>query len=160
MRFFFSVKKRKDDKQVKESAKEGEIGGKGKSKKRKVQKKSEEEKLDVADKDENDEDDYHDMENEARKDLVAVGSYVAVATPEKCRKNYWLYKCVVKSSDTFVGLYYEETGKFTFRQTNTKEDVCFASVIYPDVQLTPMKKKRHFSISPEQDIEINQHAIF
>ena len=35
----------------------------------------------------------------------------------------------------------------------------FASAIYLDVQLTPTKKKKQFSISLDQDIEINQHTI-
>lgn len=103
-----------------------------------------------------DDDDDDDIRNELRRDLVAVGSVVAVATPVTSTKNYWVYECLELNDETFKGLYYKRVKGLTFKKTKQElEDVFHGSVIYPAVVLTPSRKSL-FTISAMQDIEINR----
>ena len=109
----------------------------------------------VAD-DDADIDDDDDERINMRRDLVAVGSIVAVATPASSNKNYWIYECLELGEDIFKGLYYDCVKGLSFKKTKQVEEISYGSVIYPAVEFT--EKRNFFVMSSSQDNEINQYS--
>lgn len=100
-----------------------------------------------------------DVMNSARKDLVAEGTFVAVKTPEKITKSYWVYLVEECENEYFVGTYFEQKGdSLQFSRTRFKEDIFYASVVYPDIdgQLT---KGKFFKISSQINMEITKYSL-
>ena len=113
-----------------------------------------------------DDEDNDEIYDDLRKNLVSVGSYVAVRSDEKATLPYWLYEVVSLGDDSFLGIFIEpiKGDRLKLRKTNVKEEVSFFCVFSADVQLTEPEsgkgkgKKNVFSLKPEIDVELCHYS--
>lgn len=101
--------------------------------------------------------DEEDMYDTLRRNLVSLGSFVAVRTDEKALHPYWLYEGTAVEESYFTGHYLDpiKGNRLMVKKTKTKEDVDYCCVFSADVQLQipGIGKKNVYTMEKELDAE-------